>query len=112
VGFIKDLPEVLLRAFIATLEELEDAELLVHLVDVSLPDFEEKMDVVEKLLVKLHLDGKKRLIVFNKVDKIDRAFSKQIENRYRAVSISCLKKDGIEKLIQAIESELVTGDTR
>jgi GTP-binding protein HflX len=110
VGFIRDLPEVLLRAFIATLEELEDAGLLLHLVDISSPDFEEKMDVVEKLLTKLHLDGKKRLVVFNKVDKIGKPFLKQIENRYGAISISCLKREGIDRLIEAIEREVTRGE--
>ena len=111
VGFIKDLPEVLLRAFIATLEELEDADLLLHLVDVSAPDFEEKMDVVEKLLTKLHLSDKKRLVVLNKIDKIERPFLAQIENRYGAVSISCLKKEGVERLIAAIERDVASGVT-
>ena len=109
VGFIKDLPEVLLRAFIATLEELEDADLLLHLVDISSPDFEEKMHVVEKLIVKLQLSEKKMFIVFNKIDKIDRAFLNRIEDRYQAVSISCKEKEGIERLIGKIEDELHKG---
>ncbi len=110
VGFIKDLPEVLLRAFIATLEELEDADLLLHLVDISAPDFEEKMDVVEKLLARLNLGHKKRLVVFNKIDKIDRSFIRQVENRYHAVSVSCLKREGIDGLVRTIESELAADD--
>jgi GTPase len=109
VGFIKDLPEVLLRAFIATLEELEDADILLHLVDISSPDFEEKMHVVEKLIAKLNLKEKKLFVVFNKIDKIDRTFLNRIEDRYRAVSISCRKKEGIERLLQIIEIELFEG---
>ena len=111
VGFIKDLPEVLLRAFIATLEELEDADVLLHLVDISAPDFEERMDVVKNLLVRLSLEHKRRLVVFNKIDKIDRSFIGQIENRYKAVSVSCLKKEGIDSLVRAIETELVPAGT-
>jgi GTPase len=107
VGFIKDLPEVLLRAFIATLEELEDADILLHLVDISSTDFEEKMHVVEKLITKLNLKEKKMFVVFNKIDKIDRTFLNRIEDRYRAVSISCRKKEGIERLLQTIETELL-----
>lgn len=106
VGFIKDLPEVLLKAFIATLEELEDADILLHLVDISSPDFEEKMHVVEKLVAKLNLKEKRMLIVFNKIDKIDKTFLNRIEDRFRAVSISCVKKEGIERLLQAVEMEL------
>ena len=46
VGFINGLPQVLLKAFAATLEELEDASLLLHLVDISAPDFEERIDLL------------------------------------------------------------------
>lgn len=106
VGFIKDLPQVLFRAFIATLEELDDAYLLLHLVDVSSPDFEDKIQAVEDILASLNLKEKKRLIVFNKIDKIDRAFLSNIEDRYHAVSISSRKKEGIDTLILAIEAEL------
>ena len=106
VGFIRDLPQVLLRAFVATLEELDDAYLLLHLVDVGSPDFEDKIKAVEEILTTLGLKEKKRLIVFNKIDKTDRTFLKNIEDRYRAVSISSLKKIGIARLIQTIELEL------
>jgi GTP-binding protein HflX len=109
VGFIKALPQVLLRAFIATLEELEDAHLLLHLVDISSPDFEERIHTVEEILSTLNLEGKKRLIVFNKIDKIERAFLKNIEDRYGAISISCLKKEGIEGLVSTIEEKLAHG---
>lgn len=107
VGFIKSLPDVLLRAFIATLEELEDAELLLHLVDISSPDFEERIRIVEDLIAPLHLEEKKRIIVFNKIDKMDRGIIRNIEQRYNAVSISCLKKEGIGGLIRTIEANLV-----
>lgn len=111
VGFIRDLPQVLLRAFIATLEELDDAHLLLHLVDVSSPDFEDKIEAVEEILVTLGLKEKKRLIVFNKIDKINSTFLKNIEDRYRAVSISSLKKIGLERLVLAIEAELGSSNT-
>ncbi len=106
VGFIKNLPNVLLRAFVATLEELDDADLLLHLVDISSPDFEERIRTVEDLIAPLKLEGKKRMIVFNKIDKMDRESIRNIERRYDAVSISCLKKQGIERLIAAIEVEI------
>jgi len=106
VGFISGLPQVLLRAFMATLEELEDANLLLHLVDISAPDFEERIDSVEEILDTLDLGQKKRLLVFNKIDRVDLALVDNIENRYRAASISCLKKEGIEELVRRIESVL------
>jgi GTP-binding protein HflX len=106
VGFIRDLPQVLLRAFIATLEELDDAYLLLHLVDVSSPDFDDKIKTVQDILATLGLKEKKQLIVFNKIDKTDFTFLKNIEDRYRAVSISSLKKIGIDRLILSIEAKL------
>jgi GTPase len=109
VGFIKGLPNVLLRAFVATLEELEDADLLLHLVDISSPDFEERIHIVEDLIAPLHLGEKKRVIVFNKVDRMDKGIIRNIGERYNAVAISCLKKEGIDRLIRTIEAELLEG---
>jgi GTPase len=106
VGFINELPQVLLKAFVATLEELEDASLLLHLVDISAPDFEERIETVENILKTLNLEHKKRTIVFNKIDRIDRTILSNIEKRYDAVSISCLKKEGIEGLIDKVERVL------
>jgi GTP-binding protein HflX len=68
VGFIRDLPKDLLEAFKATLEELEDADLLLHVIDLSNPRFEEQMEAVDKILATLELGGKPVLKVFNKMD--------------------------------------------
>lgn len=108
VGFIRNLPEVLFQAFIATLEELEDAHLLIHLVDISAPDFEERIEAVERILSMLSLQEKKRLMVFNKIDRIERAFVSDLKERYNACAISCLKKEGIEELVNRIE--ILTGE--
>ena len=106
VGFIEDLPKVLLRAFAATLEELDDATMLLHLVDISAPDFEEKIEAVEKILTELNLVGKRRLLVFNKIDRIDPHLVRLVDARYNAVSISCLNEEGIERLVRRIETEV------
>jgi len=106
VGFIDKLPQVLFRAFIATLEELEDAHLLIHLVDISAPDFEEKIGIVEDTLRTLALDQKKRIIVFNKIDRIDKGHLQYAEQRHHAVSISCKKREGVERLVETIEKTL------
>ena len=106
VGFIKGLPQVLVRAFMATLEELKDAHLLLHLVDIGAPDFEDRMAVVNDMLSSIGLADKPRLIVFNKADLVDRAFARLMEDRYDAVSISCLKKEGIPGLVTAMEARL------
>jgi len=60
------------------------------------------------LLVPLGLKDKRRLIVFNKIDKINGSFLRNVEERYRAVSISSVKKIGIERLLQTIETELAS----
>ncbi len=74
VGFIENLPRDLLQAFMATLEELEEADLLVHVIDVSNPDYRHHMEVVEELLVELELNRIPCLKVFNKVDLLDDDF--------------------------------------
>ncbi len=70
VGFIRDLPPSLIGAFKATLEELEDADLLLHLVDISNPRFDEHIASVDKILADLDLGTRRRLLVFNKADKV------------------------------------------
>jgi GTPase len=106
VGFIKDLPQVLLKAFMATLEELEDAHLLLHLVDVSSPDFEERIETVDGILKDLHLGSKRRILVFNKTDRVEGSLVERLESRFGALSISCLRRQGIDRLVTALEREL------
>lgn len=106
VGFIDDLPAVLLRAFAATLEELEDADLLIHLVDISAPDFEERIGTVETMLISLHLLEKPVLLVFNKIDRASRESVRFVEQRYNGVVISCVTGEGIEGLVERLETAL------
>jgi GTP-binding protein HflX len=70
VGFIRDLPEELVAAFRATLEEMEDADLLVHVVDASDPDRDQQIRAVEGILSDLGLAEKPRVLVWNKADKL------------------------------------------
>jgi GTP-binding protein HflX len=70
VGFITDLPEDLINAFRATLEELEQAELLLHVLDASNPQWARQGRAVDAILRELHLDGAPRLTVFNKSDRL------------------------------------------
>jgi GTPase len=106
VGFVEDLPEVLLRAFSATLEELKDATLLLHLVDVSSPDFEDRITTVEKMIRKLDLSEKPVLLVFNKMDRVDQRFATTMENRYSAIAISCTTETGIDRLVETLEERV------
>ena len=68
VGFITELPKELVAAFRATLEELEGADVLVHVIDASNPDWPRQRASVEAILRELRLDGKPALAVFNKID--------------------------------------------
>ncbi len=70
-GFITDLPKDLVNAFRATLEELGEADLMVHVVDASNPDWPRQMQAVEGTLHDLKLETKPRLLVFNKCDALD-----------------------------------------
>jgi GTP-binding protein HflX len=68
VGFIRKLPTDLVDSFKSTLDEVREADLLVHVVDISHPDFEEQVQVVDKTIADLGAAGKPTMIVFNKID--------------------------------------------
>ena len=106
VGFIRDLPKDLMSAFRATLEELEDADLLLHVVDASSPRFEQHIASVEKILSDLNLSEKRKMLVFNKIDRIEREEAENIAQRYNAVCISALDKRTFQPLLQAIEENV------
>ncbi|MBI5050863.1 MAG: GTPase HflX [Nitrospirae bacterium] len=106
VGFIRDLPDDLFSAFRATLEELEDADLLLHIVDISNPRFEMHINSVDKILSDLGLSGKLQLLIFNKEDLADREEVEAVCRRFDAVSISALKPGTFYRLLDAIEERL------
>ena len=103
VGFLRDLPKGLLGAFQATLEELEDATLLMHVVDISNPAYEKQMASVDKLLLDLELGGKPVLTVFNKADLVDPKEAAQIAARHSAVLVSAKKRASFTQLISRLE---------
>lgn len=90
VGFIRNLPAELLQAFKATLEELYEADVLLHVIDISNPRFEEHIKVVDEILRELDLDSLPCLKVFNKVDKVDSAFVDEQVRFHGAVALSAL----------------------
>lgn len=104
VGFIRDLPESLLGAFKATLEELEDADLLVHLVDLSHPRFEAQIKAVEKILHELGLAQKARLLVFNKTDRVPIEEVGPLCRRFGAVPICARKRETLLPFLAELES--------
>ncbi|KAF0218855.1 MAG: GTP-binding protein [Geobacteraceae bacterium] len=112
VGFIRSLPKSLMGAFKATLEELQDADLLLHLVDCSNPRFEEQVTQVENILEELELAEKPRLLVFSKSDLLPElkgkdplAFMKvrHIARRLGAIFISARDEKSLEPLLAEME---------
>ena len=103
VGFIAKLPHHLVDAFRATLEELEYADLLLHVIDASDPNREEHIQVVDSLITKLAKPGTPVLRCYNKADLVDRS---EIPVGQDVVDISAAKGNGMDKLLQAIENAL------
>ncbi len=99
VGFITDLPKDLINAFRATLEELNEANLLVHVVDASSADWPRQMQAVEGTLHDLHLETKPRLLVFNKCDALDG----ELPHAAGALYVSARAGTGIGELKHALE---------
>jgi GTPase len=98
VGFITDLPKDLVNAFRATLEELRDADLLVHVIDASNPDWPRQRAAVEAILHELELDRKPRLVAFNKVDRL----GGEAANEPGALLVSATTGAGLAELREAI----------
>jgi GTP-binding protein HflX len=83
VGFIRDLPHGLVEAFQATLQEATEADLLLHVVDASNPDFPEQMAEVQKVLAEIGADTVPQLLVFNKLDAMDaERYPLQMQDQY------------------------------
>jgi GTP-binding protein HflX len=108
VGFIADLPEDLVAAFRATLEELADADLLLHVIDASDPRIDEKIAAVEKLLGDLDLPAVPILRVLNKVDLLPPGQAAGLARRFDAVAVSAARREGLEELMAAAEERLAS----
>ncbi len=106
VGFIRELPEDLFSAFRSTLEELHDADLLIHLVDISNPRFPQQIESVERILEELQLLDKPRVLVFNKTDRLPDEEVFNICTRYNAIGISALDRGTFMPLLKQIEQSL------
>jgi len=105
VGFITALPKELISAFRATLEELELADLLVHVIDASNPDWPRQRQSVETILKELNLDERPVIVAFNKVDRLDAAGRAALPAG--AIEVSAKNGDGIDRLRAAIAERLV-----
>ncbi len=99
VGFIRDLPSDWVNAFRATLEELADASLLLHVVDASDPAHDSHIDAVERILASLELEKTPRLLVWNKVDRLAPEAMEELVRVRGGVPISALSRQGLEELL-------------
>jgi GTP-binding protein HflX len=108
VGFIKKLPHHLIASFRSTLEETVDADLLMHIIDISHSQFEEQIGSVQSVLRELGIDRKPRIPVFNKVDLLgDRRMMAPLKRRYpHAVFTSAVRGIGLESLRYEVMNQL------
>ena len=109
VGFIRKLPHQLVEAFKATLEELEYADLLLHVIDVSNPEWREQARIVDELIRELGAEGIPCIRVYNKCDA---AFTAQQEREKDAVYISARTGEGIPALLETVDKRLDKGTKR
>ncbi|QXM07494.1 GTPase HflX [Crassaminicella indica] len=103
VGFVNKLPHALIEAFKATLEEVEEADLLLHIVDATNKDYEMQMKVTNKVLEELDVKNKPMIIVFNKIDQVKNMYVPSGED---VIHISAVEGIGIEKLICKIKEKI------
>jgi GTPase len=109
VGFIRRLPPDLFNAFRATLDELSDADLLLHVVDVSHPRCEDHMEAVHGILKELGLDRLPRLVVLNKADRVPPETAAAMARRLGGVPVSALRPETFGPLLDAMEARLWDG---
>ena len=110
VGFIRKLPHQLVEAFKATLEELEYADLLLHVIDVSNPDWQDQAQVVENLILELGAGELPRINVFNKADCLP--VGEIIPHGEDICVISARTGEGVDKLLEMIDKQLDKGSRR
>jgi GTP-binding protein HflX len=106
VGFIRDLPPELITAFRATLEELTDADLLLHVVDVATPDWQRRITAVRQILDEIGISKAPELLVFNQIDRLPAGEAKALLENHAGVAISALKRIGLQDLLSDAEELL------
>ena len=112
VGFIRKLPHHLVASFRSTLEEAREADLLLHVVDGSHPDWEEQFEVVDAVLAELELDERPQILVFNKCDRLTHAEEEVLRDRTRAfesrpaVFVSALQPESLLALRETLKARM------
>jgi len=115
VGFIRKLPHHLIASFRSTLEEAREADLLLHVIDASDPDWEEHRDVVHEVLEELELTHRPQLLVFNKIDRLTHGEEDGLRTRIRnidqtpAVFVSAHRSESLHKVRDALKARLRAG---
>jgi GTP-binding protein HflX len=110
VGFIRELPEEMKAAFRATLEELRDADLFLHVVDAAAPDFERRIAAVRGVLDEIGLAATPELLVFNQVDRLEPGLGEALAARLGGVAVSALERRGLVELLEKVEKTLWRDD--
>jgi GTP-binding protein HflX len=103
VGFMRDLPGDLKAAFMATLEELSEAQLLLEVIDLTDAHIEYRMQAVDEILKGLDLQDKPRLKVFNKADICAEGLAETLATRYNGVAISALDRTTLTALVEHMQ---------
>ncbi len=106
VGFIRDLPKDLVSAFRATLEELSDAGLLLHVIDASSEDYERHIEAVREVLDEIGLADTPELLVFNQIDRLPPGVGAAMAARHRGVAICAVDQRGLAELIDRAQALL------
>ncbi|MBA4378335.1 MAG: GTPase HflX [Gemmatimonas sp.] len=115
VGFIRRLPHHLVESFRATLQEVAESDLLLHVVDASHPDPEHPIAAVDEVLGELAPDGLPTLMVFNKMDRVPAELAETLRNQFGrryegALFVSALDPAGCAAVREAVESRLLAGE--
>lgn len=112
VGFIRKLPHHLIASFRSTLEEAREADVLLHVIDVSHPGWDERKRIVDETLSTLDLEGRPQILVFNKVDLLTHREEEGVRERIRsfedtpAVFLSALHERGLDGLTEALKARI------
>jgi GTP-binding protein HflX len=108
VGFLRKLPHTLIESFKATLEEVSEADLLIHVVDLSHARVDDQIDAVEKVIKELDAFGKQTVIVFNKIDRLqNRDLIETYLRRFPgSVAISARTGENVNKLVESLQAAL------
>jgi GTP-binding protein HflX len=103
VGFIQNLPANLVESFRSTLEDIENADFIIHVVDINAPDIDSNIKTVEAELLKLNIEGKPVILFFNKTDKAPEYIQNLVSSRYPgSIKGSAVTSEGTDRLKHAV----------